>query len=81
MNNKVVDHYTEVFDGIRMQYNVLRNLSHNNKHFFKVCKIFEEKLNVEPSISIENIKLKVEEISEYWISQNIQLGSEKAMEI
>ena len=81
VNNKVVDHNPGPFDGIRLEYNVLRNPIHRAEHFIKICRTFEIDLNVTLSRSIEEVKIRIQERTDYWKNKNIEPGSEKAMEI
>jgi hypothetical protein len=70
VEDEVVHHHPGPFDGMRIDYNVLRNPNHRNAHFIKICQALETKLNVSSNLSIEEMK-----------DNNIEQGSDGAMEI
>jgi hypothetical protein len=81
IRNEAVDHHPGPFDGIRIEFNVLRNPGHRKGHFIKVCKNLERELNVSSDLSIEDIEAKIEAITAYWKAKNIESGSVEALEI
>ena len=81
IDDEIVDHHTGPFEGLRISYNILRNPSRMAKHLYLVIQKFEEILGVSSSVSLENVKEKVNSIQQYWTKKNITPGSVEALEI
>ena len=69
------------YTGIKISYNVLRNPVSRAAHFFHVIRSFEMVLQKTPSENVETLTDKCDAIVEYWASQGLEVGSDKALEL
>lgn len=75
-----VDHHAGPFNGLRLQYNVLRNPTRHVDHFLR-CVASIAALSDQPPPDIAAIRVQIDAITEHWCSNGIEVGSEDALMI
>lgn len=91
IDGEPVDHHPGPFDGVRLEYNVLRNPARHADHYLRCVREFAGlgvgatyrsrgvELGVPPKLSA--LQVDIHAIIEYWSSQGIAVGSDEALEM
>ena len=91
VGGKPVDHHVGPFDGVRLEYNVLRNPAHRAEHFLKCVTEFAAlgcgaiyrnrgiPLGTRPDLSA--IQADIDAITRHWAAQGIVVGSDDALAV
>jgi len=91
VRNEPVDHHLGPFEGVRLDYNVLRNPAHLAEHYLKSIERFAaigEKVHYRSRdadlgspINPEPIKQDIAAITQYWTAQGVIVGSDEALQL
>jgi hypothetical protein len=97
VNGEPVYHHPGPFDGVRLDYNVLRNPPHRAKHYLKCVRAFagfgsgrplcysttyrNRDLSLGIPPDLSVVRADIDAITRHWASEGIEVGSRDALEI
>jgi hypothetical protein len=91
VDGEPVDHHPGPFDGIRLDYNILRNPVRRADHYLKCVAAFSSfgasvlyrnrdvELGVPPELS--GVRADIDAVVKHWAEQGIEVGSNEALEL
>lgn len=91
IDGEPVHHHAGPFDGVRLQYSILRNPIRRAQHFLKCVEMFSAfakmvfyasrntELGLPPDLS--KIQSDIDSVSNFWLAQGITVGSDEALEV
>lgn len=80
IDGECVDHHPGPFDGLRLEYNVLRNPTRHVEHFLR-CIMSIAELSDQSSPDIDSVRSRIGRIVEHWQTQGVVVGSDDALKI
>ena len=84
----IVDHNPGPFDGLRLNYDALRNPIKRSQHFLKTLEALGKNLPVrlkyqsrQTSVmaTLEHVRRDISSIADFWASQDVTVGSDDAL--
>ncbi len=91
VDGEPVDHHPGPFDGVRIDYNILRNPARRADHFLKCVQgfaafgvgVFYRSRNVElgKPPNLAQLRTDIDSVVRHWTSKGIVVGSSEALEI
>ncbi|MCE9544183.1 MAG: hypothetical protein K8T25_01475 [Planctomycetia bacterium] len=86
-----VDHHPGPFDGVRLEYNVLRNPLNRSEHYLRCVQEIavlgaqveyrSRGLSLGAQSDLTSVRADIAAIADYWQSQGISVGSRQALEV
>ena len=80
VGGECVHHHPGPFDGLRLQFNVLRNPSRHVDHFLR-CVASIAALSNQPPPDRDTIRAEIDAITEHWRRNGVEVGSDDALMI
>lgn len=91
VNGEPVYHHAGPFDGVRLDYSILRNPVRRAEHYLKCVAAFahfgaatryrSREVNLGSPPDLSGVRADIEAVVEHWASQGIEVGSTEALEL
>lgn len=91
VDNSPVDHHAGPFDGVRLEYNILRNPERRANHFLRCVEAFAKLgtqmvyrsrgIVLEQSLDLEPLRIDIAAVVQHWASRGIVVGSDAALAV